>query len=281
MRISENICKSLNKLFPLPVHPFNLQNQGVKSYAEWQFEQGHDTIRYYLDKVTMEDMFKDKVVLDIACGAGGKTLYYATYGVRKIYGLDILEKYVDESKKLAESKGLSDRFSFVLGDAAHLPFEDNFFDAIIANDAMEHVGQPLEVLRECYRVLKPGGRLHINFAPYYHPFGMHLQDTIGFPWVQLFFSQKTLVNVYKDSVKNFSDGDERIKFRISKGKNGKEYFSYINKITLKQFKRLLPHTDFKTFYYREVPLRKAFALFAKTPVIKECFLKMVVCIFEK
>jgi len=279
--LSTKICKTVNKLFPLPVHPFNLQNDGVKTYAEWQFEKGEQTITFYLEKATIEEMFKNKVVLDIGCGAGGKTLYYASKGVKKIYGVDVVEKYEKESKKLAEKKRLADKFEFILGDAANLSFEDNFFDTIIMNDAMEHVDKPLDVLNECYRVLKPGGKLYVNFPPYYHPFGAHLSDAIGIPWVHLLFSEKTLIEVYKELAKKHPDGEERISFRISKDMNGKEYFSYINKMTIKKAAKIFGKTSFHISYYREVPLRKMLKPLTSIPVIKECFVKMVVCILEK
>ncbi|HAS92002.1 MAG TPA: class I SAM-dependent methyltransferase, partial [Clostridiales bacterium] len=44
----------------------------------------------------------------------------------------------------------------------------------------------------------------------------HLSDAIGIPWVHVFFSEKTLINTYKELVKNLPDGAERIDFRISK-----------------------------------------------------------------
>lgn len=281
MHTGVKLCKTLNKLFPLPVHPFNLQNEGKKTYAQWQFDKGWDTIKFYLDKVTEEQMFKDKVVLDIGCGAAGKTLFYASNGVRFIYGIDIVERYEAEANLLAQEKGLSDRFKFILGDAASLPFEDNYIDVIIMNDAMEHVDNPLEVLNECHRVLKPGGRLYLNFPPYYHPFGAHLSDAIGFPWVHLFFSEDTLIKVYKSLVAPLPDGDERISFRISRDEKGREYFSYINRMTIKRFKKILGKTDFKVHYYKEVPLRNMLKPLANIPILKECFVKMVVSILEK
>lgn len=281
MRISVSICKALNKLFPLPVHPFNLQNEGIKTYAEWQYEKGEETIKFYLEKTTLEEMFKDKVVLDIGCGAGGKTLYYASEGAEKVYGIEIVEYYEEEANALAKKKGLEDKFQFVLGDAANIPFEDGFFDTIIMNDAMEHVDEPLKVLNECYRVLKKGGKLYVNFPPYYHPFGAHLSDAIGFPWVHVFFSDETLIKVYKDLVKDLPDGMKRINFRISKDENGKEYFSYINRMTIKRFNNILKETKFNVSYYREVPLRDFLAPLAKMPGFKEGFVKMVVAILEK
>ena len=149
------------------------------------------------------------------------------------------------------------------------------------NDAMEHVARPDLVLAEVRRILKPGGRLYVNFPPYYHPFGAHLSDLIAIPWVHLFFSEDTLVAAYKELCKTVPDGDARIAFRISKNAQGKEYFSYINHMTIKRFNGLRANAGMKQAYYREVPLRRYFAPLAKLPLLKECFVKMVVCVFEK
>ncbi|MTI71512.1 MAG: class I SAM-dependent methyltransferase [Firmicutes bacterium] len=281
MGFKTNILKSTNKLFPLPTHPFNLQNEGKKTYARWQYEKGEDTIKFFLDSVNIKEMFYNKEVLDIGCGAAGKTLYYASNNAKKVYGVDVVDGYKKEANKLAEDLGLEERFEFLLEDAKEMSFDDNSFDVIIINDAMEHVDFPKEVLDECYRVLKPEGKIFLNFPPYYHPFGAHLSDVIGIPWVHLFFNDDTLIKGYKDLVKNLPDGDKRIKFRISKDNKGNEYFSYINKMTIKRFNNILPKTDFKIRYYKEVPLRNFFKPLTLIPGIKEAFVKMVVVILEK
>lgn len=280
MSLSVTLCKSLNKLFPLPAHPLNMSNAGVKTYAEWQYEKGIDTIRFYLKHTDTDEMFRGKTVLDIGCGAGGKTIYYASLGVRMIYGLEILEKYKSDAEGLASEKGYSDLFRFVPADAAKMPFEDQSIDTIIMNDAMEHVDRPEDVLRECKRVLTPGGKLYLNFPPYGHPFGAHLSDEIGIPWVHRFFRQKTLIQVYKDLAADLPDGDERILFRISKDENGKDYFSYINKMSIRRFKKILKTSGFLVDYYSEEPLRNALGFLARFPLTKESFVKMVVCILS-
>lgn len=54
-------------------------------------------------------------------------------------------------------------------DAAHMPFEDEFADELICSEVIEHVEDPIPVLKEMKRVLKVGGRLYICV-----PFSMHM-----------------------------------------------------------------------------------------------------------
>ena len=247
----------------------------------WQYKRGGDTIAFYRERYSLQEMFQGKQVLDVGCGAGGKTMYYAAQGVEHIVGMDIVPHYQQQAQALAQELGFADRFTFVVGDAAHTDFPDNHFDTIVMNDAMEHVDRPDLVLAEVRRILKPGGRLYVNFPPYYHPFGAHLSDLIGIPWVHLFFSEDTLVAAYKQLCQTVPDGEERIRFRISKNEQGREYFSYINHMTIKRFDRLRAQSGMRQAYYREVPLRGFLAPLAKLPLLKEAFVKMVVCVFEK
>lgn len=274
-------AKWFTTLVKPPVHPFNLANEKNIPYSRWQYEKGIDTIKLYLDFTDIDTMFKDKDVLDIGCGAAGKSLYYASCGAKKVTGIEIVERYKTEALDLARDLNLEDKFEFVGGDASAMPFEDNTFDTVIMNDAMEHVDDPVGVLEEVRRVLKVGGRLYVNFPPYYHPYGAHLSDVMGTPWVQLFFSEQTLAAVYRDLVKDLPDGQTRIDFRIGQDENGKDYFKYINHMTLKRFEKIKKDQSMKIIYEKDVPLRKYFSLFAKIPGMKEAFIKMKVCVFEK
>ena len=246
----------------------------------WQYNKGVETIKFYLEHTESDAMFKNKDVLDIGCGAGGKSLYYLSLGANSVTGIDVVAKYKDEAYALQSELGLTG-FKFYVEDASKMSFPDNSFDTVIMNDAMEHVAKPAEVLNEVYRVLKPGGKLYVNFPPYNHPFGAHLSDVIGIPWVHLFFSDKTLIKGYKKLVKDLPDGNDRISFRINTDKNGTEYFSYINKMTIKRFKNLISNTNFKNEYYAEIPLRGFLKPFAKLSFTKDCFVKMVVAILTK
>jgi len=124
---------------------------------------------------------------------------------------------------------------------------------VILNDAFEHIPDSEKLLSECVRVLVPGGRVYVDFPPYGHLFGAHLSDAIGIPWVHVFFSDKTLIKAYKKLVSDLPDGARRIDLRISTAENGKEYFSYINKMTLKRAKSIIK--NFNVVHYAEYPLK--------------------------
>jgi SAM-dependent methyltransferase len=278
---ASNLLIRLNRLFPLPVHPFNLANDGKMSYTEWQFVKGGQTIQFFLPFHTQEQMFQGKTVLDIGCGGGGKTCYYATFRPNKIIGIDIVEHYAEEGNAFARQKNLADIASFMTADASAMPFADETFDTIIMNDAMEHVDQPEKTLAECFRVLKPGGHLYINFPPYYHPYGAHLSDAIGIPWVHSLFSERTLIDSYKRLVADLPDGQDRVRFRISKNDRGEEYFSYINRMTIARFRRIQQGVPHPAVYQKEIPLRQVVSGLAKLPGLREYFVKMVVCVYQK
>lgn len=100
-------------------------------------------------------------LLDIGCGIGGPSRYFAaTHGVH-VEGIDLTAEYVQVAESLARRLGLGDRVSYRQGSALALPFAAGGFEGAY----MLHVGMNVAakemLFREVRRVLKPGGFLAI------------------------------------------------------------------------------------------------------------------------
>jgi len=95
-------------------------------------------------------------LLDIGCGIGGPSRFFAsTFGCR-VTGIDLTCDYVRTAESLAERVGLSDLVAYRQASALALPFGDESFDGAY----MMHVGMNIEDKRalfaEIRRVLRPG-----------------------------------------------------------------------------------------------------------------------------
>ncbi len=95
-------------------------------------------------------------VLEIGCGTGTDLLQFAKHGALAT-GIDLTTKHVE----LARSR-VGDRAVVHEADARHLPFENESFDYIYSHGVLHHCDEPDAVVREMFRVLRPGGRINIH-----------------------------------------------------------------------------------------------------------------------
>lgn len=102
-------------------------------------------------------------VLEVAPGPGYFAIELAKLGDYRITGLDISHTFVEIARRNAAEAGseVASRVDFRRGNAAAMPFADRSFDFLLCRAAFKNFSQPVEALREMYRVLKPGGRAMI------------------------------------------------------------------------------------------------------------------------
>ncbi len=98
-------------------------------------------------------------VLDVACGTGTVSFALAPQA-REVVGIDISPGMLAKARAIRHHRGIRN-VHFVLGQAEHLPFRDEQFDAAVCRLAIHHFPRPELEIREMARVLKPGGRLVI------------------------------------------------------------------------------------------------------------------------
>jgi SAM-dependent methyltransferase len=99
-------------------------------------------------------------VLDVACGTGNPTLFMVKETGTRATGIDINPFGIKTASRSAKAQGLSEIAAFKRVDASKkLPFDDETFDAAMCIDAIIHIPNRLDFLKECRRVLKVGGRL--------------------------------------------------------------------------------------------------------------------------
>ncbi|MEM1165992.1 MAG: bifunctional demethylmenaquinone methyltransferase/2-methoxy-6-polyprenyl-1,4-benzoquinol methylase UbiE [Planctomycetota bacterium] len=99
-------------------------------------------------------------VLDVACGTGDLSRAFLDGGAADVVGLDFTPGMLELARtKRVTAKGSTEpRITYVEGDATALPYNDSEFDVVSMAFGLRNVTEPAQALRECYRVLKPGGR---------------------------------------------------------------------------------------------------------------------------
>lgn len=121
-----------------------------------------------------------EVVLDLGSGAGLDVLLSAKrvgpYG--KAYGLDMTDEMLSVARANQHQAGISNA-EFVKGHIENIPLPDNFIDVIVSNCVINLSGDKDQVLREAYRVLKPGGRFAVSDIVILHALPASVQKNMA------------------------------------------------------------------------------------------------------
>ncbi len=127
--------------------------------AAWEFGQARR-----LRMIQAHASPEGRRVLDVGCGIGFYTRRLQECGA-EAYGVDVDPDKVAKAREIVPNVEVA--------PAEKLPFPDDFFDAVLSHEVLEHVDDDRQAVAEAIRVLKPGGRLVIFVPNRLYPFETH------------------------------------------------------------------------------------------------------------
>jgi 2-polyprenyl-3-methyl-5-hydroxy-6-metoxy-1,4-benzoquinol methylase len=156
-----------------------IDESAIKAHADLRFRSEYDyaLFEYYRSAKVLAFLDRAGVrlrgrVLDAGCGGGGMPLSLAEEA-DQVVGIDPAERFQAAGVRLGHERGMRN-LHFALADGMALPFASGVFDLVLSHAVIEHVADAALYLRECARVLSPGGHVYLSTAPYLSFAGAHL-----------------------------------------------------------------------------------------------------------
>jgi SAM-dependent methyltransferase len=156
-----------------------IKNDLIKTHADRRFRSEYDYALFEYYRSAKVIAFLDRAgvsidgrVLDAGCGGGGMPLSLAEHA-KHVIGIDPIDRFGHAGVTLAGERHMTN-LTFARADGMALPFRDGSFDLVLSHAVIEHVADAPLYLRECRRVMAPGGRFYLSTAPYLSFAGAHL-----------------------------------------------------------------------------------------------------------
>lgn len=221
------------------------------AYSDWRHESLTRSWSAFSDSsVTGKD------VLDFGCGDGQLTFFLALHKhPRKVIGVDISSDAIARCDAARASTPLPGGVTveFAVGSAERLPVPDASIDTLIAFDCLEHVMSPAAIVGDWYRVLRPGGRVLIEWFPYTGPWGPHMEPLIPIPWAHVIFGERAMFRAAEriydlpEFMPRYWDLDETGRKRPNKWRAWSSFREqgFINQLDVSTFRRLALEAGFE------------------------------------
>lgn len=316
----KKIAKTIIKLFEvIPEFDFNnklSENINHKSFTDGDINFRNEKLflmakNHFLDNeekpfetyfpgYNLESLFNNKIVLDLGCWCGGKSVSYAErWNVKEMNGMDVNKYFIDAAILFSGSReNLNIKYDFRLSFGESLPYPDNYFDGIVSYDVLEHVQSLDKTLREIKRVLKEQGLFFGVFPSYYTPGEHHMNFVTKMPFIHWMFSSKVLAKAYYEIIEE--RGEEAYwykpefmktdwaKLNVGIGINGTTFSKFIKVCREVNFSniKILPTPVYSVGKkaLKHKVLKNIFKLFkpvVRIPVLREFMSHRIVCVLQK
>jgi SAM-dependent methyltransferase len=138
------------------IHDLEITRHPVGSRGFFDdLDQYHFEKLHHLLQLVDFDGYRGRSVLEVGCGAGIDLARFAKGGA-DVTGVDLAPSAIELARANFSQQGLQGRFE--IADGEHLPFPDNTFDFVYAHGVVQYTANPRQLVDECRRVTKPGGR---------------------------------------------------------------------------------------------------------------------------
>lgn len=196
------------------------------------YSDGYDLTKYY-SPITekrylklleeFESFRKTGKLLDIGCGFG----FFLETAKQKNWDVTGIE-ITDDAVKACTLKGL--RMHHGTLEIAH--FQDEMFDVIVMIETIEHITEIDNLIREIYRILRPGGLVYLS-TPNFNAINRYRlkdqYDVIQYPLHLSYFTPKTLTRFFEmngfKTERITSTGISKTRYKTSTGQSNQEYVS--------------------------------------------------------
>lgn len=207
-----------------------------------------------------------KRVVDFGCGMGYQSIALAQKYNCSVVGIEsnrrTLEKAIEHAKPYNIPQST---LSFVdkVSDSML-----NRFDIVISQNSFEHFGNPSMILDQMQKLLNESGKLLVTFGPpWLAPYGSHMQFFCKVPWINVLFSEETVMKV-------------RSRFRSDGATKYEDVESGLNKMTIAKFERIIMSSNLK-IEFKSYKCIKGINVLSKVPFLREYFINHVSVILSR
>ena len=241
----QRLISGVNRLFGPRNRYFETMMRSPEETLEYSIRSG----RVVYEQFAGWNDFNDKVVLDLGCGAGGKTLFYAQQGPRLTVGVDV-NLPTERAAEYARTHNLKVEF-LPLGEKGRIPLPPNSCDVIINSSVLEHLPEPGQTFYELRRVLKSGGVLLNRWHPFRSRYGAHIWSAVGIPFAHLIFREEDLVRVYFDTLRQrFGEIPAEVGNVSADSRSFRDLTYNLNRYSVRHMREALERAGFALFERR-------------------------------
>ncbi len=127
---------------------------GYEKFSEDEFE-GDKSLFKTLKKISIQN----KDVLDYGCGNGRLIKRFLSFSPNKIVGVDVSKPMIEKAQEMRSTLPQPEKLEFMSIEGTELTFRDSEFDIVLAHFVLHYIVDTRAILKELYRVLRPGGQV--------------------------------------------------------------------------------------------------------------------------